>query len=87
MHAKQEENVEFVLGKQKLKCNFRSQRNNNNVIVASIIAIFIASMQLVDASPNKDVQPSVKINKCCEKFEVYVDSRCTAAKEINASEF
>jgi hypothetical protein len=94
MHAeKQEENVECVLGKQKTKCNLHSQRNgykcssnNNNVIVASFIAIFIATTTLqVDASPNKEVQPFIKINKCCEKFEIYVDSRCTSAEEVNAS--
>jgi hypothetical protein len=88
MHEKQEENVECVLGEQKMKCNMHSPRNGykcnkNNVIVASIIAIFVATMQ-VEASPNKEVQPTVKINKCCEKFEIYVDSRCTIATEVNA---
>lgn len=88
MHAEQEENVESVLGKQKTKCNLHRPRNgykgnNNNVIVTSIVAIFIAMMQ-VDASPNKEVQPAVRINKCCEKFEIYVDNRCTIAKDVNA---
>lgn len=90
MHAKQEENTECVLGKQKTKCSSQSKRNgcsnNKNVIVASIIAIiFITKQNAVDASPSKDVQPSVRINKCCEKFEIYVDSRCTTASEVNAS--
>lgn len=89
MHAEQEENVECVLGKQKAKCSSHSHRSgcksNNNVIATSIMAIFIVMMQ-VDASPNKEVQPTVRINKCCEKFEIYVDSRCTIAKEVNASE-
>lgn len=88
MHVEQEENVECVLGEQKTKCNLHSPRNgykgsNNNVIVASIMGIFITMMQ-VDASPNREVQP-VKINKCCEKFEIYVDSRCTSAQEVNTS--
>ena len=89
MHAEQEENVECVLGKQKAKCNMHRRRNgyksnNKHVIVASIIAIFIATMR-ADASPNKDTQPTVRINKCCEKFEIYVDSRCVIAQDINAS--
>lgn len=88
MHAEQEENIECVLGEQKAKCNWHSKRNrcnNNNVIVASIAAIFIAMHNAVGASPSKDVQPLVRINKCCEKFEIYVDSRCTNAKEVNES--
>lgn len=89
MHAEQEENVECVLGKQKAKCNMHRRRNgyksnNKHVIVASIIAIFIATMR-ADASPNKDTQPAVRINKCCEKFEIYVDSRCVTAQDVNAS--
>lgn len=89
MHAEQEENTENRLGKQKAKCNLHSKRNrcNNNVIVASIIAIVVTMHHAVDASPSKDVQPSVKINKCCEKFEIYVDSRCTIASKVNESEF
>lgn len=86
--AEQEENTECVLGVQKAKCSLRRKRNgcnNNNVIVASIIAIFVAMQHAVGASPSKDVQPLVKINKCCEKFEIYVDGRCTNAQEINSS--
>lgn len=88
--SEQEENTECVLGAQQTNCNFHSKRNgcNNNVIAASIMAVLVLTTMhhAVDASPSKDVQPSVKINKCCEKFEVYVDSRCTSAKEVNASE-
>lgn len=87
MHAEQEENIECVLGVQKAKCNRHSKRNrcnNNNVIVASIVAIFVTMQHAVEASPNKDVQP-VRINKCCEKFEIYVDLRCTNAQEVNES--
>lgn len=90
MHsAEQEENIECVLRAQQTNCNFHSKRNgynNNNVIAASIMAVFVMMHHAADASPSKDVQPSVRINKCCEKFEVYVDSRCTSAKEVNISE-
>lgn len=85
--AEQEENTEQVLGVQKANCTRRRKRNgcnNNNVIVASIIAIFVAVHHTVGASPNKDSQPTVKINKCCEKFEIYVDGRCTSASEVNS---
>lgn len=92
MHAEQEENIECVLGQQKAKCNLHSKRNgcNNNysVIVASIVAVFVMMHHaVVDASPSKDVQPTVRINKCCEKFEIYVDSRCTSAREVNACKY
>lgn len=103
MHSEQEENVEYRLGEQKkIKCNLHSERqrkvhsykssSRHIVIVArSIIGIIIfVTMQqyhAVSASPNKDVQPAVRINKCCEKFEIYVDSRCTIAKEVNACKF
>lgn len=89
MHAEQEENIECVLGKQKTKCNLHSKRIgcNNNVIVASIVAIVIALQHAVDASPSKDVQPVVRINKCCEKFEIYVDEKCTSAKDLNTSKW
>lgn len=88
MQAEQEENIECVLGVQQMKCNSYSKRNgcNNNysVIVASIAAVFVMMHHaVVDASPSKDVQPTVRINKCCEKFEIYVDSRCTMAREVN----
>lgn len=86
MHAEQEENFQCALGAQKTECTWHRKRNgcNKNMIVASIVLIFVA-MHTVDASPSKDVQPSVRINKCCEKFEIYVDSRCTSAQEVNAS--
>jgi hypothetical protein len=59
--------------------------NNNNVIIAiTFVAILLHCVQ---ALPNKDVQPSVKINKCCEKFEILVDMSCTSAASINACEF
>lgn len=86
MQAKQEENVECVLGKQKLKCNSLNKRYYNNcAIVASIVAIFITLQHAAEASPSRDAQPSVRINKCCEKFEIYVDSRCTSAEDVNTS--
>lgn len=93
MHAEQEENIECVLGQQKTECNSHSKRCNNNnsncdVIVASIVAVFVMMHHAaVDASPSKDAQPAVRINKCCEKFEIYVDSRCTSAREANACKF
>lgn len=89
MHAEQEENTENLLGKQKTNCNLHSKRNrcNNNVIVASIIAIVMTMHHTVNASPSKDAQPSVRINKCCEKFEIYVDQRCTLASDANACKY
>jgi hypothetical protein len=87
MHVEQEENVESILGKQQAKCNMHRRSgykgNNNKVIVASFVALLIA---VVGASPNKDVQPAVRINKCCEKFEIYVENRCEMAADVNASE-
>lgn len=97
----QEENVECVLGEQKTNCTMhRRQRNtahrcnrkNDNVIVVASFIVTLVVLQLscgnaaVDALPSKDVQPLVRINKCCEKFEILVDEKCTAAKESNNSE-
>lgn len=93
----QEENVECLLGEQRMKCTMhrrqkkvhRCNKNDNVIVVASFIATLVV-LQLsygnaVDALPSKDVQPSLKINKCCEKFEIYMDGRCTIAKESNSS--
>lgn len=68
----------MMMHTRKCNCTY-----NYNVIVVAII--FIAIAQYVQALPNKDVQPSVKINKCCEKFEIYVDGRCTTAEFVNTS--
>lgn len=92
----QEENVECVIGEQKMKCMMHRQnahrcsRNDDVIVVASFIAILVIQLSCgstVDALPSRDVQPALKINKCCEKFEIYVDGRCTIAKESNSSEF
>jgi hypothetical protein len=70
-------------------CNNNNKRNYNlnAAIVYYYVAIaIIAIVQTAHASPSKDIQPSVKINKCCEKFEILVDSRCTNAASVNISE-
>lgn len=95
----QEENVECVLGEQKVNCTMhhrqqnvhRCNKNDNVIVVASFIATLVV-LQLscgnaVDALPSKDVQPLVRINKCCEKFEILVDEKCTIAKDSNNSKF
>jgi hypothetical protein len=97
LRMEQEENVECVLGEQKMKCMMHRQnahrcnRNNDVIVVASFIAILVlqlsCSSAFVDALPSKDVQPALKINKCCEKFEIYVDGRCTIAKESDTSKY
>lgn len=69
----------MMMHTRKCNCTY-----NYNVIVVAIIFIAIATQQYVQALPNKDVQPSVKINKCCEKFEIYVDGRCTIAETVNS---
>lgn len=89
MHV-EEENIESVLGAQKSACNNHSQSNGykySNVIVAIATVLLVMMHQTAEASPNKDVQPQVKINKCCEKFEIYVNYRCTIAREANESKF
>ncbi|KAG5672697.1 hypothetical protein PVAND_002806 [Polypedilum vanderplanki] len=65
--------------------NCKYNKNKNNVIVVAII--FIA-LQCTQALPNnKDIQNSVKINKCCEKFEIFVDERCTSIQAANTTGF
>lgn len=60
-----------------------------NVILISVLSILLIFNEIVGvvASPRKDSPTTVKINKCCEKSEILVDSRCTFAKDINTSEF
>lgn len=69
----------MMMHTRKCNCTY-----NYNVIVAIIFTAI--ALQYVKALPNKDIQPSIKINKCCEKFEIYVDGRCTSAELVNASE-
>lgn len=89
MHCEQEEeNIERVLGVQKTKCTFRRGKkgngyNNKNVIVAMMMMMM---HHAVDASPNKDVQPAVQVNKCCERFEILVDLKCVNAEGVNTCE-
>lgn len=73
------------------KCNNNNNTRNYNLnaILYYYVAIIatIAIVQNAHASPSKDIQPTVKINKCCEKFEILVDSRCTNAASVNISEY
>lgn len=70
------------------KCNNNKRNYNLNAIVHYVaIASIIAIVQNAHASPSKDILPTVKINKCCEKFEILVDSRCTPASTLNISEY
>ncbi len=89
----EEESTEILLGKQKRKVHITMHTRNGicsnlttimnfYVVIVGIIAI----VQNAHASPNKDVQPAVRINKCCERFEILVDSRCTNAASLNMSE-
>lgn len=75
------------------KCNNNNTKNYKFNVNARcryyylpIIAIILLLQRGAHASPSKNVQPSVKINKCCEKFEILVDSRCTNAASVNSSE-
>uniref|UniRef100_A0A182QH03 G-protein coupled receptors family 2 profile 2 domain-containing protein n=1 Tax=Anopheles farauti TaxID=69004 RepID=A0A182QH03_9DIPT len=49
---------------------------------ATVLAIIVLS---VDGSTQATTTSSVKINKCCEKFEVVYDGKCTVADTINAT--
>lgn len=73
----------MMMHSRNCKC---SKNNNNNVIVAAII-FTVLFLHCAQASPNNVVHHSVKVNKCCERFEILVDSRCTAAESINACNY
>lgn len=49
------------------------------------IIYFIITAQICLGSPQKNKFNIIKVNKCCEKFEILVDTRCTNAKETNSS--
>lgn len=66
------------------KCNNNKKNYKFNVIAYYLVIAIV--LHNAHASPSINVQPTVKINKCCEKFEIYVNSRCTDAASVNASE-
>lgn len=80
-----------TLDKRKLAANGKACQLwiRTNVILISVLSILLIFNGLIGvaASPRKDSPTAVKINKCCEKSEILVDSRCTFAKDINTSEF
>lgn len=49
------------------------------------IIYFIITAQICLGSPSKNSFNIIKVNKCCEKFEILVDTRCEDAKETNSS--
>lgn len=87
MNRKAENEVHTMMHTRNGKGNNNSRRNYNlNAIMHYYVAIVVAIIvQTAHASPSKDIQPSVKINKCCEKFEILLDSRCTNAASVNIS--
>lgn len=50
-----------------------------------IYFIITAQICLGLGAPQKNSFNIIKVNKCCEKFEILVDLRCTNAKETNSS--
>lgn len=49
-----------------------------------IIIILVVGQHSAQASPSpQNDRPVVKVNKCCEKFEVIVEGKCAIAKELN----
>lgn len=49
-----------------------------------IIVILVIGQHSAQASPSpQNDRQAVKVNKCCEKFEVIVEGKCTIAKELN----
>lgn len=57
----------------------RSKTMNAFVILSKLIIILSLSL-LTLASPQSISPFAVRINKCCEKFEVVQDGKCTDAK-------
>lgn len=64
------------------------QLNQMGVVIQnqlkSLLWTVLAVSLVVEASPQKFTDPYiVKVNKCCEKFEVIFESRCTDARKLN----
>lgn len=67
-----------------------SKCNNKKNYKFNVIAYYLATaivLHIAHASPSINIQPTVKINKCCEKFEIIVNSRCTNAASVNSCEY
>lgn len=54
------------------------------VLIFSLATLAVGSV-LSDPTPSKYNHDAVLINKCCEKFEVMLDGKCTVAEDINAT--
>jgi hypothetical protein len=71
--------------------NFNKFRYKNVILIIvkiSLLIVVLSSLVIgVNGSLRQDEEHPVKINKCCEKFEIMIDNRCTDAREINASKF
>lgn len=90
LNTQTESNSSHQYQKNKFK---RPQKTRNyhkkNVILINIwLSYFIVVLSVIDyvsGSLPRDDPNLVKINKCCEKFEIIVDNRCTDARELNAT--
>lgn len=63
----------------------KNQQNYKQKKMALKIIYFIITAQICLGSPSKNSFNIIKVNKCCEKFEILVDTRCENAKETNSS--
>lgn len=73
----------------KFKRPLQTNNHKKNVILInfwiSLCVVVLSKIDCVNGSLRVGDSNFVRINKCCEKFEVIVDNKCTDARELNAS--
>lgn len=60
--------------------SFKNMRRMEFAVIFSKVIIISSLSLLTFASPQSISPFAVRVNKCCEKFEVIQDGRCTDAK-------
>lgn len=63
-----------------------SSRKLMALLLVQLLATLAVGSVATSTAPQKNSNPyAVRINKCCEKFEVMYDGKCTVADTINAT--
>lgn len=57
------------------------------LLLVELLAATLVVGSVASTTPQKYNPNAVRINKCCERFEVMLDGKCTVAESINASEY
>ena len=54
----------------------------------SLVQFLLIWLLELAATSGQNTNPNaIRVNKCCEKYEIWMDGKCRNAKEYNASEY